>query len=165
MSTMLRKLLRSKDGVSSIEFAILSPMFFALLTAVFEISNFVYQNASVQRAIEDVIYDIRTKQIYNIFAQDEYSDYSVEDFLKAEICKGVSVPNCKQNTEVSVQTFDVDYDSYSDSNNGDELSLGSPEILMRVEAAVTFPNILFTEAIFGKEDLTITAGLTFMTEP
>lgn len=85
MSVMLRKLLRSREGVSSIEFAILSPMFFALLTAVFEISNFVYQNASVQRAIEDVIYDIRTKQIYNIFAQDEYSDYSVEDFLKTEI--------------------------------------------------------------------------------
>ncbi|MEO1701038.1 MAG: TadE/TadG family type IV pilus assembly protein [Pseudomonadota bacterium] len=165
MSVMLRKLLRSREGVSSIEFAILSPMFFALLTAVFEISNFVYQNASVQRAIEDVIYDIRTKQIYNIFAQDEYSDYSVEDFLKTEICKGVSVPNCKQNTEVSVQTFDTDYNTHTDSNDGDELSLGSPETLMRVEAAVTFPNILFTEAIFGKDDLTITAGLTFMTEP
>lgn len=161
----LRKLLSAKDGVSSIEFAILSPLFFALLTAVFEISNFVYQNASVQRAIEDVIYDIRTKEIYNVFAQDEYDDYSIEDFLRAEICKSVSVPDCKNNTDIFVQTFDTDYNSYTNSADGDELSLGSPETLMRVEASVTFPNILFTEAIFGKDDLTITAGLTFMTEP
>ncbi|MEM1376150.1 MAG: TadE/TadG family type IV pilus assembly protein [Pseudomonadota bacterium] len=165
MILMLRKLLRSRDGVSAIEFAILAPVFFALMTAIFEISNFIYQNTAVQKAIEEVIFDIRTKKIYNIFAQPEYSGVSVEDFLKSQICKRIAVQNCEQNTTVWVQQFDTSFNTFSDTANGDDFGLGAPEVLMRVEANVTFPNIVFTEAIFGKDDLTITAGLTFMTEP
>lgn len=162
-SKLIRKFIAKNDGVAAIEFAILAPVFFALMTAIFEITLFVYSNSATQRAVENVIYDLRTGHVYNAMAAA--GSPPTDEWFKSQICNQVSIPNCLSTVQVTTEQFDSDYNSVSNSDDTGQLQVGASGILMRVEAQVTVPNIAFTEAIFGEENMTIQAGLTFMTEP
>lgn len=162
MRNLLKKFAKKQDGIAAIEFAILAPVFFALLTAIFEISMFVYSNTASQRAVEDAVYHMRTG---NIYAELLASEESTEVWLKREICESLSISTCTSSLTIQVEKFDTNYDVYSDSNTSGVIDAGASGILMRVETSVEVPNLVFTEAIFGTENLTIVSGLTFMTEP
>ncbi len=163
MRNLLNKFSKKEDGIAAIEFAILAPVFFALLTAIFEITMFVYTNTASQRAVEDAVYHMRTG---NIYAELLESEETAEVWMKREICESLSLSSCSSSLTVQVEKFDTTYDVYSNSSDpGGVIDAGASGILMRVETTVTVPNLVFTEAIFGTENLTITSGLTFMTEP
>lgn len=163
MRNLLNKFSRNEDGIAAIEFALLAPVFFALLTAIFEISMFVYTNTAAQRAVEDAVYHMRTG---NIYAELVASEESAEAWMKREICESLSLSSCISSLTVQVEKYDTNYEVYSNSSDpGGVIDAGASGILMRVETTVQVPNLVFTEAIFGTENLTITSGLTFMTEP
>lgn len=163
MRNLLNKFSKKEDGIAAIEFAILAPVFFALLTAIFEITMFVYSNTASQRAVEDAVYHMRTG---NIYAELLESEETVETWLRREICDSLSISTCAGSLTVQVEKFDTNYDVYSNSSDpGGVIDAGASGILMRVETTVEVPNLVFTEAIFGSDNMTITSGLTFMTEP
>jgi hypothetical protein len=163
MTKLLRKFAGKKDGVAAIEFAILAPAFFALMAAIFEISFFIYANSSAQRALEDVIYDMRTGHIYAQFVTA--GNPPPEQYIKKEICKKASIPNCLDTIKLVMEKYDEDYKSYANSNDTGEFDGGASGILMRLEAQIQVPSVAFGEAIFGEDNMKVTAGLTFMTEP
>ncbi len=163
MRNLLNKFSKKEDGIAAIEFAILAPVFFALLTAIFEITMFVYSNTAAQRAVEDAVYHMRTGNIYAVLLE---SEESAEVWMKREICESLSLSTCTDSLTVQVETYDTNYDVYSNSSDPDGvIDAGASGILMRVETTVEVPNLVFTEAIFGSDNMTITSGLTFMTEP
>lgn len=163
MTGLLNKFARKNDGVAAIEFAILAPAFFALMAAIFEITFFIYANTSAQRALEDVIYDMRTGYVYSQLA--DAGNPPPEQYFKKEICKRASIPNCLDSIKLSMEKYDNDYNAYSSSDDTGTFDGGGSGILMRVEANIQVPSVVFGEAIFGSENMNVTAGLTFMTEP
>ncbi|MEM8540554.1 MAG: hypothetical protein AAGF25_06325, partial [Pseudomonadota bacterium] len=112
--------------------------------------------------LEDAVYHMRTG---NIYAELLASEESAEVWLKREICDSLSISTCASSISLQVEKFDTNYDVYADSNTSGVIDAGASGILMRVETSVQVPNLVFTEAIFGTENLTIVSGLTFMTEP
>ncbi len=163
MRELLKKYLKKDDGIAAIEFAILAPVFFALLTAIFEICMFVYTNTAAQRAVEDAVYHMRTG---NVYAELAASEESAEQWLRREICESLSISGCLSTLTIQLEKYDTNYDVYADSSQpGGVIDAGASGILMRVETTVEVPNLVFTDAIFGTDNLTITSGLTFMTEP
>lgn len=55
----LRRFRRREDGVASVEFAIIFPAYIFLLMAVFETSFIVLRHAALERAVDQVVRDIR----------------------------------------------------------------------------------------------------------
>ncbi|MEM5500115.1 TadE/TadG family type IV pilus assembly protein [Ahrensia kielensis] len=163
MVRILSKFARDKDGVAAIEFAILAPAFFALMAAIFEITYFIFVNTTAQRAVENVIYEMRTGYIYTQIKAS--GNLPPEQYLKNEICKNASIPNCLDTIKLSIEKYDGNYNSYDRSDDDGVVDAGTRETLMRLEAQIQVPSVVFGNAIFGKENMEITAGLTFMTEP
>ena len=163
MARILSKFARDKDGVAAIEFAILAPAFFALMAAIFEITYFIFVNTTAQRAVENVIYEIRTGYIYEQFAAS--GNPPPEQYIKKEICKNASIPNCLDTIKLSMEKYDGNYNSYDRTDETKVFDGGVPGILMRLEAQIQVPSVVFGNAIFGKENMEVTSGLTFMTEP
>lgn len=161
----LRKFKKDESGVAAIEFGILGPVFFALLIAIFEICWFVYSGTRAQRALEDMVYHLRTG---NVYAELIESGDDVETWMRKKVCDGLAVTDCETQLRIKIEKFDMNYNVFASSstdNEEDVLDAGSAGILMRVETVVTVPNIAFTKAIFGGGNLDIVSGLTFMTEP
>ncbi|WP_083923149.1 TadE/TadG family type IV pilus assembly protein [Ahrensia kielensis] len=163
MVRILSKFARDKGGVAAIEFAILAPAFFALMSAIFEITFFIYANTSAQRAVEDVIYEMRTGYIHSQIR--DAGKPLPEQYLKNEICKNASIPNCLDTIKISMEKYDGNYNTYDRSDDSGVIDAGTRGTLMRLEAQIQIPNVVFGSAIFGKENMAVTAGLTFMTEP
>jgi Flp pilus assembly pilin Flp len=159
LNTFLR---HERDGVAAIEFAVLAPVFFAVMSAIFEITYFAYASTAIQRAVEDTVDDLRTGHVYSTMIANGWSP---EEWYRHEICGRIAVPYCYTDLEIRVQTFDGDFDLYKDSNTTNVIDSGSSGILMRLETRIEMPKIFVTNVVFGDEPIFATAGLTFMTEP
>ena len=158
----LKKFAGAKDGIAAIEFAVLAPVFFAVMSAVFEITYFAYATTAIQRAVEDTVDDLRTGHVYTTMIGNGMNP---EEWYRHEICSKLAVPYCMTELEIRVQTFDSDFDLYKDSNDTNVIDTGSSGILMRVETRLEVPKIFVTNVIYGDDPIYATAGLTFMTEP
>lgn len=163
MNQRLQLFVSKDDGVAAIEFAILAPAFFALMAAIFEITLFIYANSSTQRALEDVVYEMRTGHIYSRLIAA--GNPPPELYYKQQICEKVTIPSCSETIKISMEKYDANYDSFGSSDETGEFDGGASGTLMRMEAQIEVPNVVFGEAIFGAENMKVTAGLTFMTEP
>lgn len=156
-------LTRREEGVAAIEFAILSPFVLALMAAILEIGYFVYATSSLQTAAERAIDDIRTGHVYKLLVEN---DQGAEEWIKERVCDYVSIAGCDEHIVVQVQSFSAEFDKYSDSDDDTtDVTAGTSGTLMRVEVRVPIEGIAWSQFIFGDEEMTLKAGLTFMTEP
>lgn len=153
---------RRDDGIAAVEFAVLAPVFFAVMSAVFEVTWFAYSTTSIQRAVEDAIDSVRTGHVYSTM---NANDWDAEQWYRETICAKIDIPDCLDDLEVRVQSFDKEFDLARDSEVSGSIDVGASNTLMRVEATIEIPKLFATGVIFGEEALTATAGLTFMTEP
>jgi Flp pilus assembly protein TadG len=155
-------LFKDEDGVAAVEFAILAPVFFAVMSSVFEITYFAYTSTSIQRAVEDAIDSIRTGHVYTTMLANGWNP---EQWYRNEICSNIAIPDCMTALHIQVQTFNSDFDLYKDSDVTNTIDTGASGVLMRVEARIEVPKLFLTSVIFGDDAITAKAGLTFMTEP
>lgn len=166
LSTFLKK----EDGAFAIEYAMTFPLFLILVYGFMEISLYSFSSSSLQRSLEETIYDLRTGHAFKELAEDQ----DPEDYLKEKICANTYVLGCAESINVSVQKYDVSYNIYEDSADTGEVDLGAASIVMRVQADVAMPN-MFTlrstmdylgyKPIYGDGEIRVGSGLTFMTEP
>ena len=74
--------LRGRSGTTAVEFALIAPVLFALLTGVFEISRFFYVRSSLQKAVDDAgRYAMRTTTA---------TDQELTDIAKQDLISSVS---------------------------------------------------------------------------
>jgi len=66
---------------------------------------------------------------------------------------------------VSIELYDDDMTPVWSTSEPDELTFGPRETLMRVEARVEMPTVMFTDLMFGDAAAQLGTGITFMTEP
>lgn len=157
-----RRFWKQRDGVAAIEFAVLAPVFFLSMMAIFEITYFLYMSSNVQRGLEEAIHEVRTGHAYEVINQ---YNYTPEQWYKKEMCKHILLPDCEQKIALSVQYFDGNMTSFSDSTTTGQITAGVASTVMRVEAIVSLPSIMFNGFLFGEDAFPMRAGLTFMTEP
>lgn len=151
-----------EEGIAAVEFAVLAPVFFAVMSSVIEVTYFAYSTASVQRAVEDAVDNVRTGHVYKLMADNEWES---EDFYRQTICAKVAIPGCLEDLHIRVQSFDRAFVMRRDSDETEVIDPGASGTLMRVEASIEIPKLFLTAVVLGDQAITTTAGLTFMTEP
>lgn len=101
----LRGFLRNRSGAAAVEFAIVAPVFFALIFATFEIGWYYFVNSSVDAAATNAARYIRTGQAF----KNGYTNQGTRDaFLQQEVCKYLrymSQQQCAAKTTVEVKTY------------------------------------------------------------
>lgn len=162
ISRIRRFIIGEKRGVAAIEFGLLAPAFFMLMIAIFEICYYVYMSTSTQRAVEKAVFDLRTNHAATVVTQN---GYTIEQWYRDAICGRVMLTTCEDTLRVTIELFDDDMNPVWSTSDPDALTLAPRETLMRVEAFVEMPTVIFTELIFGDEAAKLGAGITFMTEP
>ncbi len=86
------------SGTAAVEFALLAPVFFGLLLAIFETGMFYFVNSAVKLANENAARAIRTGQAQGAMSQAQFFD---------EICNVVKVfGNCDEKLAVEVKRYD-----------------------------------------------------------
>lgn len=97
---MIRRLCRDTGGAAALEFAIVAPVFFALLFSIFEAGYYFFVTSAVDQATARAARLIRTGQ-----AQSATSPIDKNAFFN-EICKVVSIFGpCASRLTVDVQRF------------------------------------------------------------
>ncbi len=163
MISRIRKfIVGERKGVAAIEFGLLAPAFFMLMIAIFEICYYVYMSTATQRAIEKAVFDLRTNHAASIVQQN---GFTIEEWYRDAICSRVNLSTCEHTLRVSIQLFDGDMNQIFSTSDPDQLTLGPRQSVMRVEAYLEMPTVMFTELIFGDEASKLGTGITFMTEP
>lgn len=157
-----RFVIGEKRGVAAIEFGLLAPAFFMLMIAIFEICYYVYMSTATQRAVEKAVFDLRTNHAQTIVTQN---GISIEQWYRDAICGRVRLTTCEDTLSVSIEMFDDAMKPIWSTSDPDSLTLAPRDTLMRVEAQVEMPTIIFTEMIFGDAAARLATGITFMTEP
>ena len=162
ISRIRRFVIGEKRGVAAIEFGMLAPAFFMLMIAIFEICYYVYMSTATQRAVEKAVFDLRTNHAQTVVTQDSLS---IEQWYRRAICGRVRLTTCEDTLNVSIELYDDAMNPIWSASTPDTLTLAPRATLMRVEAHVEMPTIIFTELIFGDEAARLATGITFMTEP
>lgn len=163
MISRIRKfVVADRRGVAAIEFGLLTPAFFMLMIAIFEICYFVYMSTATQRAVEKAVFDIRTNHAATVAAQN---GFTIKQWYRDAICSRVNLSTCEHTLVVSLELYDDDMNPIWSTSDPDQLTLGPREALMRVEARLEMPTVMFTEYMFGDEAAKLGTGITFMTEP
>jgi len=130
---LFRRFSRADDGVTAVEFAIVGPIFFALLIGIFETAFFMMANQMIETATIDSSRLILTGQ-----AQDEGFDASR---FKNEVCARVpSMIDCSGNVWTDVRTLSTFDESVAiptdDDGNFDSTKLiysaGGPDDIVMV---------------------------------
>jgi Flp pilus assembly protein TadG len=102
---VLRRLLRNRSGAAALEFAIVAPVFLALIMSTFEVGWFYFVNSSLDTAVTNAAREIRTGQAY----KSGYTAQSMRDqFLQQEVCKNLrfmSASKCASTVTVEARTF------------------------------------------------------------
>lgn len=101
----LRSLLRNRSGAAALEFAIVAPVFMALILSTFEVGWFYFVNSSLDTALTNSARELRTGQAY----KSGYTSQTMRDqFLQQEVCKNLrfmSASKCASTVTVEVRTF------------------------------------------------------------
>lgn len=154
--------IREKSGVAAIEFGFLAPAFFTLMIAIFEICYFVYMSTSTQRAVEKAVFDLRTNYAATVVQQ---RNLTVEQWYREAICGRIGMTTCEDTLQVTIERYDQDMNRAWSTSDPSQLTLAPRETVMRVEAVVEMPTVMFTNLLFGDNAARLTSGITFMTEP
>ncbi len=108
-----RRFLRNKRGSSAVEFAIVVPVFLALMFSTFEVGWFYFVNAVVDSATINIARFIRTGQAQSA-GYDSQSDR--ESFFADEVCPKLSfLVDCDARVTAEVQTFATFQDLANDT--------------------------------------------------
>ncbi len=101
----LRRLLRNRSGAAALEFAIVAPVFLALILSTFEVGWFYFINGSLDTALTNSARMIRTGQAY----KSGYTSQDTRDqFLQQEVCNSLrfmTESQCTSKVTVEVRTF------------------------------------------------------------
>lgn len=98
---LFRRFRRDRRGAAALEFAIVAPVFFALLFSIFEAGWFFFVNSAVDQATANAARLVRTGQ-----AQSATTPISRDAFFN-EVCRVVQLLGpCAQRLTVDVQRFD-----------------------------------------------------------
>lgn len=155
-------LFRDQRGVAAIEFGLLAPAFFMLMIAIIEICYYVYMSTSIQRAVEKAVFDLRTN---HAATEVQDNNLQIKEWYEQAICSRVFLSTCEESLTVTIETYDDEYEPYWSTSNADELTLAPRETVMRVEAELNVPALVFTPLVLGDGASRMAAGITFMTEP
>lgn len=98
-----RRFLGDRDGASAVEFAIVAPVFLALMFSTFEVGWFYFVNSTVDAAATNVARVIRTGQAQqNGYAGQE----DRELFFAEQVCPKLSfLVDCQSRLTAEVETF------------------------------------------------------------
>ena len=107
---MLGRFGRNRRGSAAVEFALIAPIFIALLFAILETSMMFFAGQSLQTINENAARLIQTGQ-----AQTAYK--SVTDYLNNVICKPTPILFACVPTNGTSNAISVDVKSYSSFNN------------------------------------------------
>lgn len=151
-----------RKGVAAIEFGLLAPAFFILMIAIFEICYYVYMSTAAQRAVEKAVFDLRTNHAATVALQN---GFTIEQWYRDAICGRLNLSTCEDTLVVSIELYDDEMTPVWSTSEPDELTFGPRETLMRVEAHVEMPTVMFTDLMFGDAAAQLGTGITFMTEP
>ena len=104
----LKGLAREDDGAAAIEFAMLAPIFFAMIFSIFEGALFFYRTTVVDEALDRASRKIKTLQQIQAVDPDAPDACTVEkDCFFDEVCKVVQYfGDCETKLSVEVQEFD-----------------------------------------------------------
>lgn len=101
----LRSMLRNRSGAAALEFAIVAPVFLALIFSTFEVGWFYFVNSSLDGAVTNAARMIRTGQAYK---SGYTSPASRDQFLQQEVCKYLrylTTSQCTNSVTVEARTF------------------------------------------------------------
>ena len=98
-----RKFLGCRNGASAVEFAIVAPIFLALVMSTFEVGWFYFVNATTDAATVNIARYIRTGQAQN----DGYtSQGNRDDFFANKVCPKLQfLANCQSKITAEVKKF------------------------------------------------------------
>jgi len=99
----VRRLPAERSGISTVEFAVVAPVFLAMLMAVFDLGFLVYAKAVLQGAVED---GARSASLENT------TWANIEDRVNAQVTSVIPVENAE--TDIS---FDFDPTYYANYND------------------------------------------------
>jgi Flp pilus assembly protein TadG len=98
-----RRFLKNKRGSSAVEFAIVVPVFLALMFSTFEVGWFYFVNATIDAATINIARFIRTGQAQTA-GYDSQADR--EAFFADEVCPKLQfLVDCEARVTAEVQTF------------------------------------------------------------
>ena len=111
----MRKLLGCRRGSSAIEFAIVSPVFLALMFSIFEVAWFYFVNATVDSATTDIARYIRTGSAQ----RDGYTGQdNRDDFFTDVVCPRLALfGECEARVTAEVEKFDTFADLAADTKS------------------------------------------------
>ncbi|GAB1718003.1 MAG: TadE-like protein [Nitrobacter sp.] len=93
------RLRRNQSASAAVEFALVAPLFFALLFAIIETGLVFFASQSLETAVQDSARTIMT-------GQAQVADYDKQGFKKNVVCPNVSVLfNCTSGIYVDVQNY------------------------------------------------------------
>ena len=96
---MLQALSRDKRGVTAVEFALLAPLFFAMILSLFETGILLTRIAMVDHAVNVISKRVYTGEVTKGVAAGTISQSDIEDAV-CEVTSAV-IPNC--NSEITVE--------------------------------------------------------------
>lgn len=121
---------RDENGTASIEFVMWFPIFLMTTYSGLEYGMLAYNHANLERALDEIIQDVRMNKIEKYDTSDDAS-WS-HTLLKEQICKkAVAIPECFDNLSIEMQSINP-MEDYVDSPaasvlNQDPLCLDTPQ--------------------------------------
>ncbi len=95
----MHKLLSDRSGIAAVEFALVAPIFFALIFSIFEAGWVITKIALVENAVEKTARGIYTGAVQN-------NTSITPDTLIQDICDGIVViSDCSENVTLDVRTI------------------------------------------------------------
>ncbi|HVV40357.1 MAG TPA: TadE/TadG family type IV pilus assembly protein [Nitrobacter sp.] len=96
---LIRRFRNSRGGSAAVEFALVAPLFFALLFAIIETSLVFFASQSLETTLQDSARTILT-------GQAQMADYTKESFKKEVVCPNASILfDCTNGIFVDVQSY------------------------------------------------------------
>ena len=146
-----RRFAGDKKGASAIEFAIVAPVFFALMFSTFEVGWFYFVNATMDAATVNVARYIRTGQAHvNGYSGSDSKD----DFFADVVCPKVDfLVDCQNRITAEVQTFNSFAELAADNtpitctdNSSDEIDAipynpGNDNAIVRVRICLIYDTL------------------------
>jgi Flp pilus assembly pilin Flp len=122
---VLRRYRRSQSGVSAIEFALLAPLFFMLLMAIFEVGIMLFSEFTIQNNVTDASRMIRTGEV------------RTESEFRAQVCgRLANYLDCENNLHIVVESFD-DFDEVTSNSLASPLKDGEFDRGEQEEGVIT----------------------------
>lgn len=100
---VLKALSRDKRGVTAVEFALLAPLFFAMILSLFETGILLTRIAMVDHAVNVISKRVYTGEVTKGVAAGTISQSDIEDAV-CEVTSAV-IPNCK--SEITVELTEI----------------------------------------------------------